>query len=126
MDDPNLAIELQRFAVSAANIFGQLPEGAALFQMIPREIQRRQYLVNSTLVWFQAQNDYFGGVLLKKATNGSWYVRQQTNVKWEQTTFVWIERWSATEKWHSESALNVKTYKELHCFNPISDEYLSI
>lgn len=72
VNDPDLAVELQRFAERAANVLGQLPEGAALLEMIAREIERRQHLVDASFVRLQTEHDHFGGMLLEKATNRTW------------------------------------------------------
>lgn len=72
VNDPDLSVKVQRFAVRAANVLGQLPESAPLLQMVAREVQRRQHLVDASLVRLQAQDDHLAGMLLQEASDGAY------------------------------------------------------
>jgi len=72
-DDAYLAIGIRmlRLPELAANVLGQLPQGTALLQLIPGEVQWGQDLVSAALAAAHAQYHNLQGALVQIATNGT-------------------------------------------------------
>lgn len=66
-----IRIRMLWLAQLTARILGQLPQCAALLQLIAWEVQRRQHLIGSALVAVDAQYHNLLCKLVQKAANGA-------------------------------------------------------